>query len=98
MRKKLGEILHASAPNWLILLLSGVFVLRIPSFFEPYFYGDEMIYLDLGEAARRGMVFYRDIHDNKPPLLYYLAGIAGNVFWFRAILAFWMLVTIVLFK
>jgi hypothetical protein len=85
------------APAWVVLIIAITFILRIPSFFEPYYYGDEMIYLNLGEAIKRGMVLYRDIHDNKPPLLYLLAAVAGNVFWFRAILAGWMAVTTVLF-
>jgi len=84
-------------PYWLFFVLVLILILRIPSLFEPFSYGDEMIYLTLGNAARKGLVFYRDIHDNKPPFLYYLAGISGNVFFFRAILAFWMLVTTVLF-
>lgn len=84
-------------PKWLFWLLVIVFILRIPSFFEPYSYGDEMIYLTLGEAVRRGIVLYKDIHDNKPPLLYLTAGIAGNLFWFKAILTFWSLTTVYLF-
>jgi len=84
-------------PPWLVLVLAITFLIRIPSFFEPYSYGDEMIYLNLGEAIKRGMVLYRDIHDNKPPLLYFTAALAGNVFWFRAILAAWMAATTVLF-
>src|SRR3990167_10237118 len=84
-------------PPWLLLVLALVFLFRIPSFFEPYTYGDEMIYLTLGNAIRRGLVLYRDIHDNKPPLLYLIAAVAGNVFWFRAILAAWSLTTIGLF-
>jgi hypothetical protein len=74
-------------PLFVAVVMIVAFVLRIPSFFEPYYYGDEMIYLTLGNAIRRGLVLYRDIHDNKPPLLYFVAAIAGNVFWFRAILA-----------
>ena len=70
----------------LILILLLVIVLRIPSLFEPYWYGDEGIYLVLGQGLRKGLVFYRDIHDNKPPLLYFLAAIAGNVFYFRLML------------
>ena len=90
--------LAKKVPNWLVVVLAIVLVLRIPSFFEPFSYGDEMIYLSLGEAVRRpDVVLYRDIHDNKPPLLYIFAGIAGNVFWFRVILAFWSLGTIVVF-
>jgi 4-amino-4-deoxy-L-arabinose transferase-like glycosyltransferase len=80
----------------LILILALIFVLRVPSFFEPYWYGDEGIYLTLGKALRAGLVFYRDIHDNKPPFLYLLAGLAGNVFWFRVITCFWNLINIAL--
>ncbi|AKM79800.1 MAG: hypothetical protein UX85_C0001G0042 [Candidatus Beckwithbacteria bacterium GW2011_GWB1_47_15] len=72
-------------------------VLRITSWFEPYWYGDEGIYLVLGQALRRGLVFYRDIHDNKPPLLYLLAAVAGGVTWFRVILTVWFGATVVVF-
>lgn len=85
------------APAWVVLILAIIFILRVPSFFEPYYYGDEMIYLNLGEAVNRGMVLYRDIHDNKPPLLYLTAAVAGNVFWFRAILTGWMMITTLMF-
>lgn len=84
-------------PRWLFILLLVVLVFRIPSFFEPYSYGDEMIYLTLGEAIRQGVPLYKGIHDNKPPLLYIVAAIAGSLFWFRAILAIWHLVTVYLF-
>ncbi len=94
-RSRLIDKIHA--PHWVVLVLATIFILRIPGFFEPYHYGDEMIYLNLGEAMKRGMVLYRDIHDNKPPLLYLVAAVAGNVFWFRAILAGWMMLTTILF-
>lgn len=81
----------------LILLLLAVTLLRIPNLFEPYWYGDEGIYLTLGQAMRRGLTLYRDIHDNKPPLLYVIAAIAGTEFWFKFILIFWHLATIVIF-
>lgn len=98
MAKKVNSILDKiHTPNWLTFFLAILIILRIPSFFEPFSYGDEMIYLTLGEAIRRGLVLYRDVHDNKPPFLYFLAAVAGNVFWFRAILAGWMLVTTILF-
>jgi len=84
-------------PKWLEILLGFVFLARIPTFFEPFYYGDEMIYLTLGNAVRRGLILYKDIHDNKPPLLYLVAAVAGNVFWFKVILCFWSLITIVLF-
>lgn len=82
--------------EWLVILLFVVFLLRIPSFFEPNWYGDEAIYLTLGNAFRKGLVFYRDIHDNKPPLLYLVAAIAGDVFWFRLILWFVHSMTVVM--
>lgn len=56
-----------------------------------------MIYLALGEAVRRGIPLYGGIHDNKPPLLYITAAVAGNLFWFKAILAIWHLATVFLF-
>lgn len=92
---KLLEKLHT--PKWLFWLLVVVLILRIPSFFEPYSYGDEMIYLTLGEAVRRGIPLYKAIHDNKPPLLYLTAAIAGNLFWFKAILTFWHAISVYLF-
>ena len=84
-------------PKWLFVLLLIVLLLRIPSFFEPYSYGDEMIYLTLGEAIRQGIPLYSGIHDNKPPLLYIVAAIAGSLFWFKAILALWHIITVFLF-
>jgi hypothetical protein len=89
------KLLHI--PGWLFGLLCVVLILRIPSFFEPYSYGDEMIYLSLGEAIRRGIPLYSQIHDNKPPLLYVTAAIAGSLFWFKVILALWHLVTVFIF-
>jgi hypothetical protein len=86
-----------SLPNWLVGILALVFILRIPSFFEPYYYGDEMVYLTLGQGVRQGLTLYKDIHDNKPPLLYLTAAVSDNLFWFKVILAFWNIVTIVVF-
>lgn len=81
---------------WLILGIT-VFFLRLPSCFEPFTYGDEGIYLTLGQAIRRGLILYKDIHDNKPPLLYLLAAAAGNFSYYRAILFFWSFITIYFF-
>ncbi len=95
---KVGDFLHLpDIPNWLLIVLSLVFILRTPSFFEPYYYGDEMVYLTLGQGVRQGLTLYKDVYDNKPPLLYLTAAVAGNVFWFKVILAFWSLITIFLF-
>ncbi|PIU74874.1 MAG: hypothetical protein COS76_03785 [Candidatus Portnoybacteria bacterium CG06_land_8_20_14_3_00_39_12] len=80
---------------WLVLVLLITFLLRLPSLFEPISYGDEAIYLTLGGGIRRGLLLYRDIYDNKPPLLYLLAAIAGNLFWFRFLLLISCLTAIV---
>lgn len=78
-------------------LIITTLLLRIPSLFEPYWYGDEGIYLTLGEGIRQGLTLYRDIHDNKPPLLYLLAALSGSLFWFRLLLMFWHTITVWLF-
>lgn len=94
----MGDILHLpNIPNWLCGLLFLVLLLRIPSFVEPYYYGDEMIYLTLGQGVRQGLTLYKDVHDNKPPLLYLAAAATENLFLFKALLAFWMLATTVCF-
>lgn len=95
---KLGDVLHLpNIPNWLCGLLFLVLILRVPSFFEPYYYGDEMIYLTLGQGVRQGLTLFKDIHDNKPPLLYLAAAASESLFLFKALLAFWMLATTVFF-
>jgi 4-amino-4-deoxy-L-arabinose transferase-like glycosyltransferase len=81
---------------WLISI--GLFIfLRLPSLFEPYWYGDEGIYLALGQGLRAGLNLYSQIHDNKPPILYYLAALGQTVFGFRLLLALVMVPTLYLF-
>lgn len=90
---------HKGCPykRWLLLILALTFIFRLPSLFEPHRYADEDIYFALGMAMRRGLNFYKDIHDNKPPLIYVLAGLAGSVFLLRLILLVWHGVNIFLF-
>lgn len=95
--QKVDFIHKLHLPAWIVGILALILVLRIPSFFEPYYYGDEMIYLTLGEGVRHGLSLYSGLHDNKPPLLYLTAAAAGNLFWFKAILTFWLGLTIVAF-
>lgn len=56
-----------------------------------------MIYLALGEGVRQGIPLYLGLHDNKPPLLYLTAAVAGNVFIFKVLLAVFNLLSIYLF-
>lgn len=81
--------LDKQIPLLLVLLL--VVVLRIPNFFEPYWYGDEAIYLTIGNALSEGSRLYIDIVDHKTPIIYFLA-MVPNQFWFRVVLLGWMLV------
>ena len=46
--KNLDKLLDQELPLLLLLLL--VVLLRIPNFFEPYWYGDEAIYLAVGQS------------------------------------------------
>lgn len=80
-----------------IILLGLTVLLRLPSLFEPYWYGDEQIYLTIGQGIRKGLVLYRQITDypNKPPLIYLLAAGARSVFGFRLILMAWSLVQVI---
>ena len=68
--------LQSSKDFWFLLIISVVFfLLRFPSLFEPYWYGDEGIYQVIGMVLHSGGLLYADIYDNKPPLLYVLYGI-----------------------
>lgn len=57
--------------SWFLVGIVSIFTfLRLPSLFEPYWYGDEGIYEVIGTALRHGELLYKDIWDNKPPFLY----------------------------
>ena len=80
-----------------LIILILILPLRLPLLFEPFTYADEGIYLTLGQAIRRGLILYRDIHDNKPPMLYLMAALGGNFFTYRLIYFLWNLVTVFAF-
>lgn len=70
---------------WFLLLVCSIFaLLRLPSLTEPHWYGDEGIYQVVGRAIDSGRILYKEIWDNKPPLLYLLyASVYGNLFWIK---------------
>jgi hypothetical protein len=74
---------------WLNLLL--LIILRLPNFFEPYWYGDEAIYLTIGQALRAGERLYLEIIDHKTPIIYYLAMVPSQT-WFRLLNVMMMLI------
>jgi hypothetical protein len=92
--KKIDTWLHRHLP--LLLILCFLIVLRLPNLCEPYWYGDEGIYLALGNAMRHGERLYLEIIDHKTPLIYYLAMVPSQLH-FRILLMVWMLVTTVAF-
>lgn len=77
--------LERSKMFWTIFLSSLVFfILRLPSLFEPNWYGDEGIYEVIGKAISEGKILYLHIWDNKPPLLYATYAVFhGDQFWAR---------------
>lgn len=83
----------------LLYMLILLVILRLPSLFEPYWYGDEGIYLTIGQALRHGVELYKDIHDNKPPLLYLVAALSnGTLFWFKFSALIANFVTLIVFS
>ncbi|MBU0978470.1 hypothetical protein KKF92_01435 [Patescibacteria group bacterium] len=87
---KIDKFLDTKLP--LVILLSLVVLLRLPNFFEPYWYGDEAIYLTVGQSINAGQKLYAQIIDHKTPLIYYLARVP-NQFSFRLLLMGWMLIS-----
>lgn len=89
MKDKLRQI-ENSHHFWYALGISFLFfLLRLPSLFEPFWYGDEGIYETLGLAISRGRVLYTQIWDNKPPLLYYTYALfQGDQFYVRLLSLF----------
>lgn len=82
--KKLHELLDRF-DTWVLVICLFVFsILRIPSLVEPSWYGDEGVYQVIGRAIRDGRLLYKDIWDNKPPLLYiYYAIVNSDLFSIR---------------
>ncbi|MFZ1721512.1 MAG: hypothetical protein WAU07_03330, partial [Microgenomates group bacterium] len=78
----------------LLILLVLVVLLRIPNFSDPYWYGDEAIYLTIGQALNRGVELYSEIIDHKTPLIYVFARV-GTQLNFRLLMLGWMLVSTV---
>lgn len=88
---------HLWLAHWPLLIgLLLMLLLRLPNFTEPYWYGDEGIYLTIGQSLRHGERLYAEIIDHKTPLIYYLA-MVPNQLAFRWLLVGWMIVTTIAF-
>lgn len=86
-----------SSLRGLLLCIVLTILLRLPSLFEPYWHGDEGISLLLGQAINRGALLYRDIHDNKPPLLYLLYSFGNTIFWGKLLALLWTIGSVSIF-
>lgn len=96
---KILSSLEKSKDFWFLLISSFVFfLLRLPSFFEPIWYGDEGIYQVVGTALNHGKLLYKEIFDNKPPLLYWLYSFfQSDQFFIRLASAIFGILTIIMF-
>ena len=85
-------------PPALLLLLVATLLFRLPSLFEPYWYGDEGIFAAVAHQMLQGDLLYRDTWDNKPPFIYllYAASIAVfgvELFWIKLLATLSVLTT-----
>src|SRR3989344_3016759 len=77
----------------LVIILLLTFLLRFPSLFEPFWYGDEGIFAAVARNLNLGGVLYETAWDNKPPMIYLTYQAIFNVF---GVSMFWLrLVTII---
>lgn len=96
---KVLQIWEKSKSCWFVMISSIVFFfLRLPSLFEPNWYGDEGVYQVLGIAINNGRLLYRDIWDNKPPFLYMLySGVGSDQFAIRLLSLIFGLLSVFVF-
>ncbi|OGY27982.1 MAG: hypothetical protein A2864_00655 [Candidatus Woykebacteria bacterium RIFCSPHIGHO2_01_FULL_39_12] len=84
----------------LLILLFVTFLVRLPSLYEPFWYGDEGVYMAVAQGLERGQALYSGVFDNKPPAIFLLAAASikffGLTIWsFRFVLMIWVLVSII---
>jgi len=91
---QIDKLLDKQTPLFLLSVL--LLALRIPNLSEPYWYGDEGIYLTLGQSLNKGARLYSEIIDHKTPLIYYLARVQTQLN-FRLLNIGWMLLTTIAF-
>jgi len=91
---KLDKFLDKHRSLLLVFLL--LVILRLPNFFEPYYYMDESIYLTIGNALRKGVRLYTEIIDHKTPLIYYFAAVP-SLLHFRLLNFIWSALSLAAF-
>src|SRR3989344_7045007 len=83
---------------FLFIILLFIFVMRFPSLFEPFWYGDEGIFAAVARNLNLGGVLYETAWDNKPPMIYLTYQLIFNffgvsMFWLRLVAAVTVLAT-----
>lgn len=66
LEQRLGIILP------FFIAVTAFIILRLPSLFEPHWYGDEAVYAAVAHAIEKGRTLYVDVWDNKPPGIYFI--------------------------
>src|SRR3989344_3921785 len=92
----MSNLLKKLNRHYLILasILFLTFVLRFPSLFEPFWYGDEGIFAAVGRNLNQGGVLYQTAWDNKPPMIYVTY---AAIFKFFGVSMFWLRFVTVVF-
>lgn len=72
------------------LILLIIFLLRFPSLFEPFWYGDEGIFAAVARNLNLGGTLYQTAWDNKPPMIYLTY---AAIFKFFGVSMFWLHLT-----
>ncbi len=61
------------------MVVASTALLRVPSFFEPHWYGDEGIFAAVAQRMLDGHLLYEGAWDHKPPLIFLLyAGVLAT--------------------
>src|SRR3990167_7150626 len=90
---------YLNIEHWLlVIILLLTFLLRFPSLFEPFWYGDEGIFAAVARNLNLGGVLYETAWDNKPPMIYLTYQLIFNffgvsMFWLRLVAAVTVLAT-----
>src|SRR3990167_8511740 len=96
----MSNLLKKLNRHYLILasILFLTFILRFPSLFEPFWYGDEGIFAAVGRNLNLGGTLYQTAWDNKPPMIYLTYAaifkfFGVSMFWLRLVTAAFVLST-----
>jgi len=82
----------------LAIVLFLIFLLRFPSLFEPFWYGDEGIFAAVAKNLNIGGTLYQTAWDNKPPMIYLTYALifktlGVSMFWLRLMTIIVVLIT-----